>query len=288
MIRRAVYISLLVILCMPVQASADAMKVSLRQALTKKMVSIVAMAKGGYLGKVLNIKISNRMPFALDISVDPGLIFRPADTNYQNLVAVGEEKVEIGSKANAEIQLQTFCGKSHARGPKEGLNYTFWKQGDAPMIKVSQYIKQHNLFNYTGQHAIWSLTNGHSLTNIYDQTEESKKLALFVASATGKKAPTFYTKTKLSEKPGAVVYSPEIEKYYVDLEWQPRSARNLHVYVVKEDGTLLWEQTKASISAKGHKTIVELDPKYLKKGRYFVQLKDDDNYLWRNEEVVIE
>lgn len=279
---------MLIALTMSGQATARSMKMTLKQALAKRMVSLVGLSQGGYLGRVLNLKIFNHTPLALEISVDPGLIFKPADTSYQNLVAVGEEQVEVAPKANAEIKLQTFCGKSYARGPRAGLDYKFWKQGDSAMIKVSQYIKKNSLYNYAGQHAIWSLTNGHSVSNIYDQTDASKKLALFVAAETGKKAPKFYTKTIVSEKAGAVVYSPTVEKYYVDLEWQPRSSRNMHVYVVKHDGALLWEQTKGSISSAGHRTIVELDPKYLKKGRYFVQLKDDDNFLWRSEEVIIE
>lgn len=289
MSRYATCIALMLIaLTMSGQVAARSMKISLKQAIAKRMVSLVGLSQGGYLGRVLNLKIFNHTPLALEISVDPGMIFKPTDTSYQNLVAVGEEQVEVAPKANAELKLQTFCGKSYAMGPRPGLDYKFWKQGDSAMIKVSQYIKKNGLYNYAGQYAIWSLTNGHSVSNIYDQTDASKKLALFVAAATGKKAPKFYTRTKVSETQGAAVYSPVVEKYYVDMEWQPRSARNMHVYVVKADGTLLWEQTKGSISSNGHRTIVELDPKHLKKGRYFVQLKDDDNFMWRNEEVIIE
>lgn len=267
---------------------AGILNISLKNAIAKKMVNVQATSNGGFMGKGVSLQLFNNTPFALNIRIEPGLIFRPVDTSYQNLVVVGDENVRLESKDKATIALQTFCGKSYAHAPRSGLDYKFWKQGDSAMVKVVQFIKKNGLYNYVGQSAVWALTNGHAISSIYDHSEISKKLAAYVASLTKRKAPSFYTKNNVSETEGSVPYDPTIDKYYVDIVWKDASARNMHIYVEKEDGSLLWEEKKDSISNAGHKTIVELDPKKLSKGTYIVKLQDDDNYIWQRTEVVIE
>jgi hypothetical protein len=287
---RNLFVPVCIATCMMLPAGllANVQQVKLKSAMASKMVSVTAIGNGGAMGKKLHLDLVNNLSVPLEVVVDPGLIFRPVDSSYQNLVAVGEEKVTIEPGAGASLDLQTFCGKSYARSPFMNLNYNFWKQGDSVMIKALGFIREHKLYSTVGQCAVWSLTNNHSLAGIYDQTEISKKFAGYMSVLTGRKLPPYYVTNKITDVPGTVAYNPAVDKYYVDFEWKPLSARNMHVYVLKEDGTLLWEHKKDIISHEGHKAIVELDPGKLARGKYVVELSDDDNFVWQSYEVMVE
>jgi hypothetical protein len=233
----------------------------------------------------------NRTTVSLNIKIDDAVVFKPEDTMFQNLVGIGGELLAIGPKKNSSITLQTFCGKSYARCPSSGLKFTFLNQGDKALSSVAQFIKTHSLYNGIGQHAIWSLTNGHRLTSIYSpqSSDISKKLTQLVASAIGKKTPRFHTThMPLGTTFGQSVYNPTIEKYYVDISWSTPKPRNMHVSVYKENGDLFRNEGREMISGSVHKIKVELDPKQVPEGVYYVKLWDDENTVYDLVEVEIE
>lgn len=272
-----------------IQAASTPMLLS--HALKKKFVTVNAVGTGGYKGKCISLQMVNNTDVDLSLTIDNALIFQPADTSYQNLVVVGDEQLAMARKGNASITLQTFCAKSYASSPRIGLAYKFWKQGDSVMIKVTKFIKAHSLYNDVGQHAIWTLTNKHNLSSIYSlaQADVSKDLARLVSSLTGRRLPGFHTTHKpLNDDPGHIVYDRNVDKYYVEMTWTSPKPRNMHVTVYKENWEVLREERSEVITMNNHKTIVELDPQKLEKGKYYVQLRDDDHIVYQREEVDIE
>jgi len=270
---------------------AEALNMSLTQALKKKYVQINAVSTGGAQGECLNLSIKNNTSLFINIKIDHALIFRPSDTNYQDLVAAGGNLLALQSKTTKSIQLQTFCGKSYARGPKPNLKYNFYKQGDETMIGVAKLIVEKKLYNSIGQHAIWSLTNNHSLSGIYSarDTGNSKELVKYIAGRTGRPLPQYYTTHNVNTgTTTGAVFNPTIEKYVVVVEWSKPSSRNMHVLVHKENGELFLEEKNEQISKRGHKVTVELDPKKVAKGKYTVILRDDDNTVYQKNEVYVQ
>jgi hypothetical protein len=135
------------------------------------------------------------------------------------------------------------------------------------------------------------LTNGHRLTSIYDPSapEISKKLTEVVANVTGRKVPQYHTTHKpLGTLQGQRLYDPTIEKYYVDLSWSSPRPRNMHVSVYRQNGDLFRNEEHEMISGNIHKVKVELDPKKVPQGIYYVKLWDDENTVYSNIEVDVE
>lgn len=272
---------------------AEAKSMSLKKAMKAKVVAIRAVSNGGAVGKCLTLQLINRLNEPLDITVDPGLIFTPCDTNFQHLVAVGGEAIVLQPNERAQLKLQTFCGKSYARGPLPDMQYDFWKQGDSVMIKVSSYITQHLLFNNIGQHAIWTLTNNHPIRTIYDpwRTEASKAMAAYIAELKHVPLPEYYTHYELDNKPGAaspIIYSSG--KQYVDINWKHNEGyRHMYVTVYKENGEVYRQVTgNEVIDREGHKVSVVFDPGVDKPGNYHVELHDDANNVWLRKTVRVE
>lgn len=282
-------------------ADATVKDVLLSKAIQKKFVQIEAISLGGYRGECLDLKVKNNTSAPLNVYVDPALIFQPSDTSYQDLVAVGGFYLAILPQKDTCAILQTFCGKSYASSPRRNINYKLLRQGDDVMVSVADFIREHKLYNGMGQSAIWSLTNNHSLSTIYSRQDTglSKELIKMIAKKTGREIPQFYTIHKVNYDAGsdnsrnsnftcAPVFNPEVEKYVVVVEWQnSTSNRNLHVFVLKEDGEVFYEHNDETITSRGHKATVEFDPKKVPKGKYTVILRDDDNVIYQQNEVLV-
>ena len=244
---------------------ADAKTLSLKRAIKSKAILVDAISNGGAMGKCLTLNLLNQLDEPLDITVDPGMIFVPSDTSFQNLVAVGGEVIALKPKERAPLSVQTFCGKSYAHGPVRGLQYNFWKQGDSIMIKVSNYITSHQLYNNIGQHAIWTLTNNHPISTIYSpaMVDESKEFISYIAKLRNIPEPEYYTHYELDNRPGAVspiIYSSG--KQYVDVSWKhDEGYRHMYVTIYKENGDVYKQVTgNEVIDEDGHVVNIVFDP----------------------------
>lgn len=262
--------------------------------MASKLVTARAIARGGFMGPCLNLELCNNTGSTLSLTVDPALIFKPADNRYQPLVAVGEEQITIGAGKTKVVTLQTFCGKSSAGCPAKGVSYTYWKQGDTVMRQVSRYIKAHGLFGSLGQHAIWVLTSGHCLSNVYNPSgtpSEGSRLVAYMAGLLHQQVPEYYTHHRINtgNTPGEV-FDLNLSKVYVPLRWHKESRRNMHVVIFDHNREVYREIKSGQVSnSKGeHEIAVEFDPDRDPLGVYYVQLRDDESVVWIEKRVVMQ
>lgn len=269
--------------------SYAALHISLRKALESKMVNLKAISVGGYCGKCIKLSITNQSKTALDLAIEPALIFRPSDTSYQDLVLLGNESLAIAPGATHDITLQTFCGKSYAHSPVPGIDYTYWKQGEEAMVKTLTYVKDSSIDMWTCQHAVWMFTNHHSLSSVYSysEPEKSARLVKYIAALKHLPIPDHYTKYHINEHPHERICDKKIEKQFVELRWGLEH-KHMYLTIYNENGSVYKRLDGGAIVDKyGVRMVVEFDPKKDPKGKYRVELRDDDNVICYNKEVTI-
>ncbi|WP_146146798.1 hypothetical protein [Taibaiella chishuiensis] len=283
---------LLLVVCL--SAPAQAALLSLKESMAKRLVTVKAVSKGGFMGQCLNLELHNNTGSDLSLAVDPALIFKPLDSRFQPLVAVGEEQVTVEAGKSKTVTLQTFCGKSSASGPAKNLTYAYWKQGDTVMRQVSRYIRQHRLFGSLGQHAIWTLTSGHCLSNVYNPSgkpDEGKALVAYMAGLLRQQMPEYYTHHNINTSGnGGEVFDLNLSKVYVPLNWKKESRRQMHVVIFDHNRKVYREIKSGQVSnSKGeHEISVEFDPDRDPLGVYYVQLRDDESDVWIEKRVVMQ
>lgn len=284
----------LMLFILMLSGSVASANLSLKESMAKGLVSLKAISNGGYMGKCLNLELHNNTNRTLALTVDPALIFRPADKKYQPLVAVGEEQVVMGPGQQKTVTLQTFCGKSNAAAPARNISYTYWKQGDTVLRLVSHYIKTHGLFSSLGQHAVWTLTDKHCLSNVYNpagKSSEGKALVTYMAGLLHQQVPEYYTYHKINTGNNhSEVFDLDISRVYVDLNWNKESRRNMHVVVFDHNRKVYRNVESGQVSnSKGeHDIKIEFDPERDPLGVYYVQLRDDENTVLQEKRVVMQ
>jgi hypothetical protein len=273
-------------------ASAVERHISLKKAMSSKLITVTAVSTGGYCAKSLKLKLKNNSPRLVNVDIDPGMIFQPEDTSMQDLVLYGNESFVLSPSADSDITLQTFCGKSYAHSPLVNQPYHFLRQGDSNMIRTLNYAKTNNLDVQLVQNAVWVFTNHHSLSSVYAYAypRESESLGRFLASMMKLKLPEYFIQYKTETRAGQPVISPKQTKLYAVMHWGAGEGfRNMHLIILHENGTV-YKTIEADqvIDKYGYTVKVEFDPRRDPKGTYLVKLYDDANKIWDQKKVVLD
>ena len=273
-------------------ARAAKKRMTLKNAMRSKTVSVQAVSTGGYCDKSLKLELKNNTCDDIALDIEPGLIFRPEDTSLQDLVVLGNESLALAPEKKGDIILQTFCGKSYAHSPFPGRPYHFLKQADSNLTRTLKYVKANNVEIYTAQAAVWFFTNGHSLSSVYSamQPRESENMVKFIADMLHMKIPEYF----INYKTASVAGRPVIDRAQIKLEavmhWTPTDGyRNMHLVVFRENGTV-YKTIEADqvIDRYGYTVKVEFDPRRDQAGKYLVKLFDDAGKVWGQKTVVID
>jgi hypothetical protein len=271
--------------------SVSANHMTLKRAMSSKLVSVNAVGNGGACGKCIKLELANNTKTELELDVDPALIFVPEDTTYQNLVLLGNETIALAPNSCKEFSLQTFCGKSYASCPRIGLHYKFWRQGDSGLIKTLTFVKENNMAMNLAQRAVWVFTNGKCINTVYSSIDPrmSETLVKYIASLKNTRMPDYFVEHQLNERPGQVVLVPNREKVFVTMHWGAEDGyRHMRLSIFKENGEIYREVEANQIIDKiGFTVQVAFDPRVDPKGTYFVQLHDDANRVWDQKKIVV-
>jgi hypothetical protein len=277
--------------CSTLAGNAAVLKSGLKAAMDNGLVRVSAVSTGEiYNKKALKLQLVNNTRDALQLTVEPALIFKPADSAYQDLVLPGTEMLALAPGRSGELVVQTFCGKAHASAPGSKLEYRFKRQGDSVMIKTLLYISEHRLFDGLGQAAIWALTDNHSLEGIIDaaRPKESSELLALMVKLTGRPVPQYFKQYKLNTVAGQPVFEKRLLKIVANLEWRLEEPRALTLGIYNKTGDLVQGIFEEKKMTKGiFKMQVQFEAEGAPPGKYFMRL-NDGNVLMKEIMVVVD
>ena len=264
--------------------------VSLKRAMKAKMINVDAISTGGASRKSIRLQMTNNTDKELIVNVDPGLIFSPQDTVYQDLVLLGSETLVLAPSERKNIDLQTFCGKFYGRGPIPNLKYDFHKQGDSNMVKMLVYAKNNNIPIPVIQRAVWTFTNGKCLNTVYDSywSRQSEDLVGYIASMKKMTMPEFYTEYKIQDRAGELMCASGHSKVYATIHWDNGASRNVYVIVYKQNGEI-YKTIEADriIDSRGSTVQVEFDSNRDPDGTYAVRAHDENGRVLDQKVVMV-
>jgi hypothetical protein len=268
--------------CMTVYSHAN-VSTGFKAAMQRGLVTVSASATGQvYYGKALRVHVVNTTKDRLQLSIDPALIFKPEDDSYQYLVLPAEETLTLAPGGNTDLDVQTFCGKLHARGPRAGLSYTFYKQGDSTLIKVTQHIRRNRLYDHLGQEAIWAITDNTDLEGIIDpeRPKQSADLLALLVKLTGRPVPPYFRLYKLETEAGQPVFRKRVLKVIANLEWKLAAPANITLGVYNSAGTLIQSiLDKEKMVKGGYKMMVQFEAENAPPGNYYLRLFNGSQLL---------
>lgn len=280
---------LLTSLSRPTLAAPPPLRIGLKEAMDKNIVGVEAKGSGqSYHAKGLHLQVTNKSGSALMLTMDAGLIFKSDDTTRQDLVLAGMELLVLAPYKTGEMDVQTFCAKSHAYPPGAGQPYSKAVMGSEQLAQLAAYIKKNNLFNGLGQSAVWVITNGdRDLSSIYSSSMQfqSQKLVEFMSGLLNLPKPEVYKEYATNTAPGQPAREPKVLRIYAEFELKLPDPKKLTLGIFNEEGRQVQGvfENRPFPGGKIHKFKVDFQAQGAKPGKYYIRLKEGDAVVQEKE-----
>jgi hypothetical protein len=166
----------------------------------------------GHSGSCISVSIVNNSPTIINLEIETGRVFEPADTFVQNMIVTKRFFTRLNPKQKTTQRLFAMCAESGDASPNESRSFSHGKMAQGLLLSMSKYIEANNMQNSEGQSLIWHVSNGN---NVFNECRYS---------------PVMYASLKkyfAAEK--SAVFTPCSESSGSDVAPTPRVIRTFHV-----------------------------------------------------------
>lgn len=267
-------------------------KILLSKALKEHKITLKGSStQAPYNGKGIRITVENITKENLLLVMDSAIIMRPEDAENQNLIIGGTELLAVNTGKTRILELQTYCGESNDRAPVADHPYYFESVGSSNMGKVLAFVKANAVSNDMAQHAVWVLTNKHSLSDVYDDSNPalSRKLVNYMGELLGVDPPQYYTMKEITAMQGELVRPRKTMKLVATLEWQQPTPQKLSLSIYNDKNEYIASYFTAKDFIKGqYKLTASFETKSYPAGAYTIRLLDGTQQVLKEIKVRLE
>lgn len=158
-------------------------EISISEAIKNKMIAIKVKSTSGHTGECLSIRMVNLKNTKLNITIEAGRMFIPADSNVQNLIVVKRENIELAPNQIKSNKITAVCAQKEDAGPRQDLVFTAGNFGNNESKKFAEWLDTKAYYNNSNtQNAMWTFTDNMAPEfSIY--SEHDKEMLAYVATA---------------------------------------------------------------------------------------------------------
>ncbi|MES2798778.1 MAG: hypothetical protein V4638_02075 [Bacteroidota bacterium] len=156
-------------------------------------ITMVAKNNGGYSLESVNLSLKNNTATTLSISIPAGAVFKPADEGDQDLIVPIEDVLVLQPKAQLQRNINAYCIQASERSPNENGSTSLSKNLNTNLGKLLTYFKTNKVDKSDIQDALWAVSDGHSICNVGNTSEQGKNLRTFLATLTGQENTWYHT-----------------------------------------------------------------------------------------------
>lgn len=244
-------------------ANADA-PMDLQDAIKQGLATVTAKGQGGHTGKVLLLEVTNKQQKYVTINVPTGLQFQSVYDGEQDLVVTQGVQLVLGAGATKKIAVNAMCIQPSNSSPAIGSKFLVGSMAGDTLLKLAQYIAEHNLQDALGQSAVWTMVRNEGLENVFGpDAKKLSDLVAFMSGITGMSQP-WYSKEKLPPPLGQVFSAePSVlhgtytfhleEKGFADLAIYDSIGRQVFLFLEHFEVLLGDNRLKFKLTVKGYK-----------------------------------
>jgi len=258
-------------------------KVSLQQALERKLVKASAASLGAYKGYCINMTVKNLSPDSLLVYVEPGRRLNSSDDKYQDILVVKEEVIALKKSEEKSCKVKGYCCQAGNSAPQMKSVYTINKLADSNLVYLARFLNRSSFDADVEQHAVWSLSDKRPVATIASPNDSTLlPLKQLVAALKGEQLPWY------SLVQGTVVFrSGTILTYPLQLSgklhYTSESAEYATLYVYDEKGNQVLLQRSQWVQGGSQDLDLRLPVKGLAKGKYTLALRTTNRELATKE-----
>jgi len=215
-------------------------KISLKQAIDKKIISAKSICAGGL---EINCNITNLIKDSLVIMIPAGWRFNSdaCKYDYQDILTTHAEVLVLGPKQSRTFDIKGFCCEYSKCGPVKGAKYTLGKLADSNLVALARFLSAHPIDLNTQQYSVWAISDNKETANITCSNDSMAGiLRSFVAQVKGEPQP-WYTLLKKStvSQFGSIIDLPL--KFKAKIHYDINKTCYASCYIIDEKGNQVSE-----------------------------------------------
>jgi hypothetical protein len=145
----------------PVMAGTNSY--TLEDALKKKLVTAVITGRNdattSYYGDCITLKLKNTTNQTLSINLETGRRLNCVYDSIQDMLVTQAQIFALLPTQTKEYTIYAMCCQQHDHSPKGTSVFNLGSMAESQLVQLSLLIEKLNAQNYTGQRAVWVLTD---------------------------------------------------------------------------------------------------------------------------------
>lgn len=254
-------------------------EVSLQNAISNHTITAEINSTGGYSINSIELSLNNNSNKKITVKIPAGTLYHPEDNGEQTLIQLEDEFFVLNPHENKSGEISAFCSESNDRCPTSGSTMDLAATDDSKMKEMIAYLKGKHVSPENYQNAVWAISDNHSISNIFADTEEDKSFRTFVASLTGQK-DTWYSSGNDVQVDEYGNFNFETVKIEGDLEFDCKKGAHIYQDLYRADGTAVYESQKYFTPQTTHLNYwFKVKVTGWEKGGYYIKVHDGTNTL---------
>ena len=253
--------------------------ITFTQAIAEGKVEVTLKSVGGHSGRCIAVHFEKKTDKSLKIIIPAGHVFQPADSAYQQIIAIKSEEFVL-TKPKQFIKIQGLCAQSHHASPSSTAPFLVGSMAVGNLLQMAEFIASNKLWNVNdAQYAIWSITDSVDVASIGHKALQQKACELLGVPLPEYKAKYNITPPAPSARPRPVLERTPFS-YEGAFEYRSNTEVEIAVYVEDTSGTrvrTIFEHQKHLPGWAKYSFYFKTTK--LKKGIYWVVLYADDQVV---------
>jgi hypothetical protein len=273
---------IVVFLLLAAKAGARHLRLSLKDAIERRLVTGQVTSLGGFQGYCISLKLISLIRDSLVVLVEPGRRFRADNAGSQDILVVKEETVPLRGGEKKTVQVKGYCCEASDMAPAKGAKYHVNALASPDLVALAAFLDSSGYEAGSEQSAIWAVSSRGS-TGAITANNDSAQLALrrVVAGLKGEELPWYTLSTTQYIYPngrivvipqqirGSVPYAAAVTEYVTCYIF---NEKGLPVGMMKSD----WLPAAAAGNYE-----LDVPVKGLPQGKYTVELRTRDASITR-------
>ena len=206
---------------------------------------VTVSSNGKYNGKSVVLNIESKNAKTVTLAIPEGTLFFPANEDEQTLIAPRMQDLIVNKKQVNSFVVYGFCTESHDKAPTAENNFTVNTNKNEKLTQLLSFFKANKgIKKETVQEAIWCVTDGEPISNIYCENELlNKKLKKRLSEITGQNIPWHSNKREVTTDDNGYVVASSVE-VVGEIVFSTTKKTTVKSKVINEDGEVVFPNGK--------------------------------------------
>jgi len=258
-------------------------EITLKNALSQRLVECTATSNGGHSNESVIFSITNKTNKAYRLKIPAGTTFQPADNGEQTLIQLEDDFIVLEGNQSSSKNLSAYCTEASDRCPTASSTFSLASNETPQINKLIQHIKANKTNSHNFQDAVWAITDNHSISNIYHEGDDAKKLREYLSELTGQENPWYNSPHEYEVQEDRTIRR-NVKEIVGEIAFTCKPGTTIFEDICKADGTIMFSHENRNKPPHGNvRYEFKLKVTNWPQGDYYINIRSTEETIEKFE-----